>query len=550
MTGDSVSKPSHHSNKMSKTKNSSKAQLDALIDAAVDAIIIADDKGCIELFSRSAEKIFGYTQGELIGKNLSSIMPPPYREAHNSYMNNYSETRQPKIIGIGRLVTAQRKDGSVFPIELSVGETIESDKVQYIGIIRDVSERVAIEREKERLLKKNQAILASISDLILELDSNNNITWANQKALVFFGSSLLNSPFSTIFNNTLIPDTSLAEKKKTHKNATSINFNDTPLTTFENIDQWHLNQSGQECLLDWHCQKIKSEQGNPSGMIAVARDKTADYKAHLNLQKAESEAREHRDKLAHVTRLSTLGEMAAGIAHEVNQPLTAISTYAQACHRLLRLSNTKTEVVIETLQKISHQAQRAGDIIHRMRKFVKYKSSMLEKVDVNELISEVLRLTDSDIDRNNIELKHTFFENAVFVSVDPVQIQQVVLNLIRNGIESINANTEPHNTRTINLQTSNIQTIDLQRKHLGAREIEVSVSDSGGGVNKETIGELFNPFFTTKSTGLGMGLSICQSIITAHHGEIKYSPNPKGGAIFSFTLPIALELDNGGVENE
>ena len=312
----------------------------------------------------------------------------------------------------------------------------------------------------------------------------------------------------------------------------------------ESIEHWHSDQQGEKRLLVWHSQAIDDDGGNTTGVIVVGRDKTADFQADVDLKKAESEARDHRDKLAHVARLSALGEMAAGIAHEVNQPLTAISTYAQASRRLLSLSDTKTEVISDTLQKISDQAQRAGDIIHRMRKFVKYKSSMMERVDVNELIAEVLRLMEPDINSNNIELEHRLFQHLVFVSVDPVQIQQVVLNLIRNAIESIDSIASDTST-----DSSNSRKIILQAQVTSVSDIEISVTDSGIGVEEGLTGELFNPFFTTKSTGLGMGLSICQSIIVAHRGELKYCPNPTGGAIFYFTLPLALEVNESEVED-
>ena len=246
----------------------------------------------------------------------------------------------------------------------------------------------------------------------------------------------------------------------------------------------------------------------------------------LSLQRAaEKEVREQREQLAHVDRLNTLGEMATVIAHEINQPLTAIAMYAKTGLRLLENNNPKFARLHDVLEKLNVQAHRAGSVIERVQQLSQQHESHNEEVDCNELITEVHKLAEVEAHIRDIVIKLKLSRLLPVVVCDPVQIQQVVLNLLRNGMESMK-NVEYRNGNRIMLHTS--------RTGSG---VKISVIDSGSGISDEIAELLYRPFSTTKDTGMGMGLSISRSIIRAHGGKLEFKNNSNGGVTFHFTLP-------------
>jgi two-component system sensor kinase FixL len=361
-------------------------RLIALLDAAVDALVIIDGKGNIELFNSAAQKMFGYSKQEVFGKNIKMLMPEPFSIDHDKYLSSYLTSGDEKIIGKGRKVKGKKSNGEEFPIFLSVGEVKNSSDIQFVGIIRDISEQ-----EQDRI-----------------------------------------------------------------------------------------------------------------------------------------EARESRERLSHASRLSSMGELAAGIAHEMNQPLSAISSYAQASKRLLQSATQDNKLkVVAALDKICDQAIRASEVIHRLRTFVKKRVAQRESVDLNALIYETVNLAkvDTRILDHEVLLKLCHNKKPILLA-DPIQIQQVLLNLIRNGIDAM----EHHKGAPLLIHCQWLSNI----------MIEVSVIDCGLGIDQKTSSGIFNPFFTTKKTGMGMGLSVSQTIIHAHGGNIYFSPAKDSGCIFSFSLPATF----------
>ncbi|HEV7716364.1 MAG TPA: ATP-binding protein, partial [Steroidobacteraceae bacterium] len=223
-------------------------------------------------------------------------------------------------------------------------------------------------------------------------------------------------------------------------------------------------------------------------------------------------------RLTHVSRLATMGEMAAGIAHELNQPLTAIASYAQACDWLLARGSTDTAEIREALQQITAQGLRAGEIIRRLRNLVRTPDALRVLTDSNELIEElrVLALTDARV--HNVRLSLELAPELERVLVNRVEIQQVVLNLVRNSIEALE--NVPPERRDIVLRTA------AAPDNL----VEISVLDSGPGVDAKIVDRLFSPFVTTKPAGAGLGLAISRSIVEAHKGTLRYRPRGAGGA--------------------
>ena len=369
-------------------RQTAEAQLSALLGATVDAIIIMDHQGTIEIFNHAAELMFGYKCAEVLGQNIKMLMPEPYHSEHDQYLHNYQHGGQARIIGRGREVQGRKQSGEVFPIELSVGEVKNSSHKQFVSIIRDIS---------------------------------------------------------------------------------------------------------------------------------------------MQMQ-AHTEAMVNRERLAYVTRLNTMGEIAAGIAHEINQPLSAVTSYANASRHLLEACNdlnaentVRKQKILKTLQKISDQAIRAAEVISKLRALVKKRKAKQEVVDLNTLIEDTVNLAqiDTRLLDHGIQLE-LCTQPSPLLRVDPIQIQQVLLNLIRNAIDAM----EDQPNEAVRIYTRWI------KKSL----IEVAVVDVGYGVGKDNQDNLFTPFFTTKEDSMGMGLTISQSIIEAHGGELKYREGMAKGSAFAFTL--------------
>jgi two-component system, LuxR family, sensor kinase FixL len=358
-------------------------EMQALLDATVDAVITIDHRGSVEMFNRAAERLFGYDASEVIGRNVSMLMTEHDRREHDGYMQRYQQGGEPHIIGIGRDVEGRRRDGSVFPAFLSVGRVTGADPPRYVGLLHDISVR----------------------------------------------------------------------------------------------------------------------------------------------RQALREAHEARERMMHVSRLATMGEMAAGISHELNQPLTAIATTAQACSRLMATAEPDIAEVRTALERMAAQALRAGEIIRRLRKLVRRHESELEPSDINTVVKELGALTMADARAHDVHIRGDLSADLPTVLIDRIQIQQVLLNLLRNSIDALE--NMPAGEKLLTVRTSAPR----------AGCIEISVSDTGPGVAAEMLDHLFTPFATTKSDGTGLGLAISRTIVEAHHGKLAYRGLEPTGACFTITLP-------------
>lgn len=269
--------------------------------------------------------------------------------------------------------------------------------------------------------------------------------------------------------------------------------------------------------------------------VVSAHDVTSRNRTREELRRAELNLQQQREELAHASRVSAIGEMAAGIAHEINQPLTAMSSYSDAAQRMLADESVPRGMLRETLEKITQQAQRAAEVIERMRKFTRQDTGAKTVVDLRDVVLDVVRLAETDMQRAGVHVEIDAPSYPLPARIDRVQLQQVLLNLLRNAAEATDAagTEEPVQVRLTTLRD---------------RKVEVAVDDAGGGVDDADIERLFDPFFTTKSTGMGMGLSISHAIIDAHQGQLAYRPGRRGGAVFYFWLRLvdAREEGNNG----
>lgn len=244
-------------------------------------------------------------------------------------------------------------------------------------------------------------------------------------------------------------------------------------------------------------------------------------------QHAQEQALNHQAELAHVARLSTMGEMASGLAHELNQPLSAIHTYVQGCIRRINMGNNDPESIINALQLTAQQADRAGGIIRRLRSFVRKGESHKTYTEINHIVNEVTGFLDTQLKNKKVILSLELEDDLPPVLADIIQIEQVLINLLKNGIEAMSGIDEP--------------TIKVSTRRFNNNFVELCVIDSGHGISEDKLKRIFNPFFTTKTSGMGMGLSISSSIIEAHDGKLYAENNTGQGARFCFTLPITEE---------
>jgi two-component system sensor kinase FixL len=358
------------------------AQLQSILDTVPEAMVVIDERGLMRSFSVTAERLFGWSAAEVIGKNVSMLMPEPYRQEHDGYLQRYRKTGERRIIGIGRIVVGERKDGSTFPMELAVGEAKVGSERQFTGFVRDLTER----RSQERRM-----------------------------------------------------------------------------------------------------QELQSE-------------------------------------LVHVSRLTAMGEMASSLAHELNQPLSAITNYLRGASTLLKAQPVDKQRILDALDRSTDQALRAGDVIKRLREFVAKGETEHTIEDPAKLLEEAAALALVGAREQGVRVSLRCDRDLPAIVVDKIQIQQVALNLIRNAIEAM----ETAGRRELTIGVTQQQGFAF-----------FFVSDTGTGIAPEIAQQLFQPFVTSKPSGMGVGLSICRTIIEAHGGRIAARENEGGGTVFEFTLPFA-----------
>jgi len=359
------------------------ARLRTLTETAVDGVILIDARGVVLMFNPACEKLFGYSADTVIGENVKMLMPQPYRHEHDRYITNYRDTRDPKIIGSGREVMGLRKDGSTFPMDLSVGEARQDGESIFVGIIRDLTSR----------------------------------------------------------------------------------------------------------------------------------------------KRTEAELEQARAELVRVARVTTLGELTAAIAHEVNQPLTGLVSSGNACLRWLAGDVPNLKAARQSVERMISAGSRAGEVIRRIRALVGKAPPLRDRLNINDAITEVIALIRGEIQRNRISLRTKLSTDVPLVLGDRIQLQQVILNLILNAMEAMSdLSPQPRE-------------LSVSSAKDGPNGALVSVRDSGTGLDGTVLDRLFEAFYTTKAHGMGIGLAVSRTIIQAHGGRLWAAPNVPQGAIFQFTLP-------------
>jgi len=486
-------------------------EFQAVLDAAVDAVVLFDHDGRIDLLNHAGERMFGYNEEEVIGLKVNILLPEPYRSQHDDYLRHYVEAGEPRIIG--RELLAKRRDGSEFSAELAIGRVKGTEPPRFVGFVRDITVR----RNAEEALRRSEAQLtiaqeiANLGNYVVHFDGRYEDYWSPHLYRVL--GRRYGERFIGVYDY-LEPMVHAADRALWQRTRDELDAG----AKSADIEYRIIHPDGSLRYVHHIAQTTRSADGRVLRQVGTLHDIT-------DRRRAEDEARQMQDRIAHFGRISTMGEMAAGIAHEVNQPLTAIATYAQACQRLIASGQFEEEEIRAALEQIGTQALRAGEVIRRLRSFVKNREVHRELIEASGLLDDVQTLAQTDARHHGVRIRIESVLPAPQVQADAVQIQQVILNLVRNSIDAMQG--IPEFQREVLLSTH----IDNEG------DVEFMVADRGVGVDATTMEELFNPFFTTKPGGTGLGLSISRSIVRAHGGKLWCTANPGGGARFFFTLP-------------
>jgi two-component system sensor kinase FixL len=500
----------------------------ALLDATFDAVVIMDDRGRITAFNRSAEEMFGYRAADALGRNVTMLMTSTDRVTHDDHLKRYLAGGEPRILGKGRDVRVRHRDGSEFSVFLSVGRIPGSQPPQFVGYLHDSSLRhkALATLEQERQLNRLYLDLAQV--MLVATNRAGAVQLVNQRALRVLKVDDAQIVDSNWVDTCVAPDDRGVARSSFR--ALLMSGSDEPQGC-----EYHVRSSdGEDRFITWRGVALRDANNVATGVMLSGEDIT-------DQRRAESEAHRALERMNNVSRLATMGEMAAGISHELNQPLAAIANYAQACTRLLRLPAPEMPEISRALEQISGQALRAGEIIRRIRSLVRNEDVRRESLDINELIREVHALLASDARVHDGRLELDLAASLPKVTVDGVQIQQVLMNLVHNAFEAQGTDaTRQEFARTeVN---GNALEVRIATRSTDTGDVEVSVSDFGPGLASDAEQKIFEPFFTTKPTGTGLGLAISRSIIKAHEARLGYRANQPRGACFFFVLPAHMEM--------
>ncbi len=449
---------------------------------------VLDLEGRIAYVNPAFCRMIGWNEADLIGRR-----PPfPYwvPGQHDSHRQTLDAVLSGKTPSSGIELEAQRRDGSRFTARMYVSPLLAPDgsQIGWMSSMTDITEPRRIREALTAAHERFMTVLESLDDAIsvtADTADGMELLFANRTYRSLFGAQ-------TNGHQEL-----LAGRRG--------RFSDESVEVFSpHVERWF---EVQHRTLAWTDGRRVRMQ--------VARDIT-DRRRH------EEASQLQQEKIQLTSRLTTMGEMASSLAHELNQPLTAISNYSMGAVAMVKAGQVDPERLLPALEKAAAQAQRAGKIISRIRDFVKRSEPQRQAVDVHVIIENAMSLAEIDARKRGIEIKYEPLDDLPSVLADPILIEQVLLNLIKNGIEAMDQSEQ----RVLKVNV-----------HLQQTVMEVAVIDSGHGVSDPD--RLFEPFFSTKSEGLGMGLNICRTIIESHHGQLLATNNPEGGTTFRFTLPCA-----------
>src|SRR5580700_4778266 len=481
----------------------------AIVDSALDCIVTIDHEGCITEFNPAAERTFGYRRNDVLGRPLANVIVPlSLREKHRQGFARYLATGDARVLGKRIEMTAVRADGSEFPVELAITRIPLEGPPSFTGYLRDITER---RRARQELLR-SEAFLAEAQHLS-RIGSfswrvlTDEITWSEQLYRIFQIDPGAQVTFELIGTRIHPEDLSVFQEhiERSRRDRSNVQL------------EFRL-QMPEGAIKYVHVAAHIRGDHDQLEYIGAVQDVTERRASEEALSKARSE-------LSQVARVTSLGVLTASIAHEVNQPLSGIVTNASTCLRMLAADPPKVDGARETARRTIRDGNRASEVISRLRSLYGKKDPTIESVDLNEATREVIALSLSELQRNRVILRPELADDLPPVIGDRVQLQQVILNLLRNASDAMS--TVDDRSRDLLIRT------EPDRDD----RVRLSVTDVGIGFEPQAVDKLFGAFYTTKTEGMGIGLSVSRSIIERHHGRLWATPNKGPGVTFSFSIP-------------
>jgi PAS domain S-box-containing protein len=497
----------------------SEARKAAILDSVLDCIVTIDHEGCFTEFNPAAERTFGYRRDEVVGKQMTDvIIPPSLREEHRRDLARCLTSDEARVLGRRVEMTAVRADGSEFPVEVTITRIPLDGPPSFTGYLRDISER----KESEEALRRSEAFLAQAQRVSLTggffwYASTDEITWSEEVYRIFELDPAVPVTLELIFTRLHPEDISSFQDMLVRQKRAGGDFEHEHRLLMPDKSVKYLQVVAH----------ATRDQDDRLKYIAAVQDVTQRRLSEEALGKARSE-------LAHVARVTTLGALTASIAHEVNQPLSGIITNASTCLRMLAADPPNVDGARETARRTIRDGNRASEVITRLRALFGRKNVATELVDLNEATREVIALSGSELQRGQVILRSELADDLPPVTGDRVQLQQVMLNLLLNASDAMSSVDD--RPRQVVIKTERDE---------GDR-VRLTVQDAGVGFEPQGVDKLFEAFYTTKSSGMGIGLSVSRSIIESHHGRLWAASNEGPGATFSFSIPRRPEGVMGG----
>ena len=490
--------------------------LRTLIDTTVDGIVTVDTRCRIRTFNHAAQKIFGYKTGEVVDRDVSLLLPGIHGDDQKSSVRRFLKAGDNRSSDSGQEVEGLCKDGTVLTLELSVAEYEDGGDVHYLLMIRDISERKRVAEDFRKEHQFNVQLVKTAPVIILTLDAEGRIIHFNNY-LEELCQFRLEEVQGKDWFATFLPEDEREQIRQVFNKSVS------GFRTHGNINSI-ISRSGKRFLIEWFDTELFDSEGKLIGILAIGMDITERRDAEKRIHNLQKE-------ILLASRMSTIGELGTSLAHELNQPLTALANYVHACKRMLDDDSiTAKEALPGVMEKIINEADRAASIIIHLRNYFEYGTIEKHPEDINAIISDACELIAAEAEKRRVTVNRNLECNLPHVMVDRIQLQQVLSNLLNNSLQALEHQVKREIT---------INTVREQEDF-----VEINIQDSGPGVDPDLLSQRFKHVFSENKQGLGVGLSICQSIIDAHGGRLWQTMTPGGGATFHFTVPVA-----GGAEH-
>lgn len=473
------------------------AILRAILNTATDAIVTVDEHGIIHHANDSTVRMFGYSLDELIGNNVSILMPPPYRDEHDGYIRSYVQSRVPKIIGIGREVIAQKKDGTTFPIDLAVSEVPIRNSTLFTGIVRDMTDRRRIEDElrRERLFADD--LIETANAIVLILDESGRISRFNHYMEQVSGYRIDDVRGLDWFDTFI----KVSDREWLRRLFLEVVRGEAIEGNVNSI----ITRTGEERVITWSAKHLVDCDSIVNGVLAIGNDIT--------------ELMETERLLIQNERLAAIGQMVTGLAHESRNALQR----SRACLDMLELDAADNPEQLELVKRTQQALVELQRLYEEVRSYAAPMKLVIDRCDLVELLRQTWDQLHEERYGREIDLR-VEPESKVWCQCDPAKLMQVLRNILENAVF-----VAPEGSAII----CTCEEVELR----GSRSLRLSIRDQGPGLNPEQVQNIFEPFYTTKTRGTGLGMAITRRIVEAHGGEVNVG-SITGGTEIVVTLPM------------